>query len=303
MKRALILAFLAACAEPTPAGRSMEGLLLIQSHTLIPMEPVFGYITRVKFVVENPKDGADAFLVVSIEPTRNTAEETFVFRHGDHSEGLLLPGQSLVLERSFRVMHPTETFRFHVVRLSIPGVMQEWGWNEAQLETYRKFHGRIVEPRARPVPESVTVSDALSKRPTEAQAIEVGFGKLPDPRVSFETASQKAGKHESVTYSLVLGGWIFKSGSKDILVSANYPRTEVASCPPRAYRDMDVNNSIDVKLDFASAKALGFEGKPTGETSRSFRIEVPALRFKEFLKKAGEQGKTIRIGPTGYTLE
>lgn len=300
MKRLIVLVLLAACTEPTPAGRSSDGPLQISSHTLVPLDTAFGYMTRVKFVVENPKDGKDAFLILSVEPTRNTTEDSFVFRHGTHTEGLLLPGQSLVVEMPFRVLHPFETFRFRLVRLTTADVMREWSWDEAKLEAYRKFYGRIVERRDRPVPESVT---AISKPETDAQTIEVGFGKLKEPRVPFEKASQSAGPHEAYTYSLILGGWIFKAGGKDILVSANFPRTELASCPPRAYRDMDQNQSIDVHVDFALAKTLGFEPKPTGETSRSFRINVSALRFKEFLQKVLQQGKAIRAGSTGYTLE
>lgn len=297
---------------------------MIQTHTLVPAEASFGYMTRIKFVVENPKDAKDAMLVLSLAPTRNTSEEGFDFAHpvygeieragGEYRynamaqqasamnvhEGLLLPGQSLILEVSFRVIYPSETFRFRIVRMSLEetvkacfAYVKNAAFRPLDLDAYRQIHGRIVARATGPVESSVLVTTLGAP---EEQSVEVGFGTLKTPKISFEAASRQVGEFKQVLYCRTLGGWVFKGDGKDILVGSIYPRSEIAGCHPRVYRDIDMANSIPVRIDAPTAKELGYEAKPgDGMYRQGFYIEVPAHRFYEFALAAGRKGRRLDL--------
>jgi len=223
-------------------------------------------------------------------------------------EGLLLPGQSLVVDRTIRLLGPREEIIVAYGELTELDVRRELYFaardsgirtkyrrpDDAALREFAALGPRTPNVGTGPGRESVLATQPLMTRPgkTATQAVDFAGAKSP-PLVWAE--AEKRGRGRFLTYCVTFGGWVFAGDGGDVVVGATGDRS-LPSAPARLYRDLDLDHKFTLRVDEKSARELGVKAQPgDGMYRQGLFAEVTAAESPRVLEAARAAGRRIEL--------
>lgn len=224
-------------------------------------------------------------------------------------EGLLLPGQTLIVERSTRLLGRQEEAVVRYLKLNSADLRGEiyLPERETSLQTrFRRPDQRTLRgfqtrtPRSPAFadslgPESVLASRSLLARPAETASQLIELPVRP-PAVPWTEAEKRGrGRGRFLTYCAALGGWIFESEGGHWLVSAGGDRP-LPLASPRFYRDLDLNGGFELALDDKTARRIG--------VAAGSKVDAQAAaRVLEAIRTAGLRIERRELGAERWVYE
>jgi hypothetical protein len=215
-------------------------------------------------------------------------------------EGLLLPGQTLVVERMVRLIGPREeaVVRYH--KLDAEDLRGEvyFPFRETGLRTrfrrpdphalreFQAFTPRSPAHGSEPGRESVLASRRLLERSPEtaSQLIELPVRPPPLPWADAEKRGRERGRF--LTYCTTLRGWIFAGEDGHWLISASED-LPLPPAPARLYRDLDLDGRFELVVEDKTARELGLPSRPADGRQASEIAAAAAPRILEAIRTAG----------------